>query len=176
MGARNTYSQQRATMNRQLMEETKSIDDKKSTESKKSKMKNLFSFGSKKTKEDNNNKVMDVSPQNNTSAYSEESLSTTDEEKDLFLANNRINGKILDKLFVSRMCRERFLEDAKNKLPKKTWYYLLPEENVEYLRQIIKAIITAMLKDHDRSPGRFMDILKIISSIYTKDKDDNRIN
>ena len=49
-----------------------------------------------------------------------------------------------------------------------------PEENFNYQVHIIHSIILGILKDHERSPARFIDILKIISSVFTKNQQEKK--
>ena len=53
---------------------------------------------------------------------------------------------------ASSICREKFLDEAVNKIPKKIHYVMIEPENFDYLRSVIQSIITGTLKDHERLP------------------------
>lgn len=83
-------------------------------------------------------------------------------------ANHILNPKRADKLFVKACLRDMFMKECLKKIPEKRQPVLLAGDSYASLNIALKAIVNSMLKTNESDSAKFIDMIRILNTFYSK--------
>lgn len=95
-------------------------------------------------------------------------------ESKLFDDQQIVYLKRADKLFSKASLRDLFIKECIKKLTEKRQMTCISQESFANMSISLKCIIKHMQNVHERDPAKFIDLIRILNTFYTKNDDTNK--
>ena len=100
---------------------------------------------------------------------------TADSNDDKLLEDNQtINAKKTGSLFHKASLRDLFIKECVRKIPEKRQPVLISPDAFTNLTVVLKSIISHMCNTNDRDPAKFIDMIRILNTFFTKVGDNKK--
>ena len=83
-------------------------------------------------------------------------------------ANHILNPKRAEKLFIKSCLRDMFMKECLKRIPEKRQPVLLAHDSYLSLSISLKAIVHSMLKTNESDSAKFIDLIRILNTFYSK--------
>lgn len=105
----------------------------------------------------------------------ENSLATTSIPGNRLVDDNQnINPVRVERLFQKGSLRDTFIKECIKRIPEKKTLILMNSESFLNIATALKAVVTNMAKANERDPAKFIDLLRILNTFYSKNGENKK--